>query len=108
MSTDDIMALAESFGLAYHRSLKDPSLETAKQCLAKQKALLKAVEQLAADATRYRWLFSARTEDECKDQTTVGTPPLPQDQVIGYLAGFYAEKAHVDEIVDAAMKGETP
>lgn len=61
------------------------------------------VAELEADAARYEWLFSARTESECSDEDVGLKPPRAQDLVVAELAGFYTHKAGVDAIVDAAM-----
>lgn len=60
------------------------------------------------DAGRYRWLMSARTEDDAAACVVNGPPPvLPQDEVISTLGSWYFHKELADSLVDAAMKGAT-
>jgi hypothetical protein len=65
-------------------------------------------DELQADAARYRWLFGARTAEECASETAICSfDPLPQDLVISEVSGFYCHKELVDQMVDAAMKGKS-
>lgn len=66
--------------------------------------VLGILEGVNRDSERYRWLFGARTEAECEDENVGFNPPLPQDLVIADLAGFYAHKKYVDDVIDAAIK----
>jgi hypothetical protein len=61
-------------------------------------------ESVLEDAARYRWLFGARTEAQsaCVPETVF--KPLPQDEVLSHLQGFYMSKPVVDALVDAARK----
>ena len=58
----------------------------------------------ALDAARYRWLFGARTDDQAASVTETVFKPLPQDEVLSHLQGFYMSKAVVDALVDKARK----
>lgn len=73
--------------------------------IAALEARLAAAE---GDAGRYRWLVSARTEDDAAACVVNGPPPvLPQDEVISTLGSWYFHKELADSLIDAAMKGAT-
>jgi multidrug resistance efflux pump len=90
----------------------EAELELQKALVAEAQAMTAKVcaenEALRADAERYRWLFSAHTTESLDKAQRWGEQPesKPQDAAIGYLAGWYCDKATADKIVDAAMKGQ--
>ena len=92
MSTDEIMALAD---LYYHNPYRDGSHTHLVYADQKRVALLKAVEALAADAARYRWLR------------------LNYDDSLVMVGGdkgcaeMLMEK-ELDRAIDSAMQKETP
>jgi hypothetical protein len=61
-------------------------------------------DSVLEDAARYRWLFGARTEAQAASETETVFKPLPQDEVLSHLQGFYMSKPEVDALVDAARK----
>ena len=61
-------------------------------------------ESVLEDAARYRWLFGARTEAQAASVPETVFKPLPQDEVLSRLQGFYMSKPEVDALVDAAHK----
>ena len=62
-------------------------------------------EQDSIEAKRYRWLFGARTAEECaSEDICYSGKPLPQDLVISELSSFYCHKELVDVMIDSAMK----
>ena len=63
-----------------------------------------AADSLLEDAARYRWLFGARTDAQTMSVSETVFKPLPQDEVLSHLQGFYMSKAVVDALVDAARK----
>lgn len=63
-------------------------------------------EQDRLDAARYRWLFGARTEDECQNWKVGHLPLKPQDRVIGQVATVFMPKVAVDGEIDDAMEAE--
>lgn len=63
-------------------------------------------EQDRIDAERYRWLFGARTEAECKHWNVGLLPHKPQDLIINQAATIYMPKVAVDEEIDAAMAAD--
>ena len=69
-------------------------------------ALMGTPDADAADAARYRWLFGARTNEECADEDVGAAAPLPQDICLSKFASWYADKETVDAAIDAAMKGK--
>lgn len=93
MTTDEIMKLVDEYAeRAFVQGLRRAKkLEGLEETRA---SLLKAVEKIAADAARYRWLRV------CENDNTV----------------IYGDTSHVelmmeevlDAAIDAAMKGETP
>ena len=62
------------------------------------------IAQLEKDAARYRWLFGARTEVQVASVSETVFKPLPQDEVLSHLQGFYMSKTDVDALIDAARK----
>lgn len=56
------------------------------------------------DAQRYRWLFDARTEDQCADENVGLMAPKQQDLVLAKIATTYMHKEAVDALVDEAME----
>ena len=69
-------------------------------------AIMEKPDADALDAARYRWLFGARTEEECADENVGMASPLPQDICLSTFASWYADKETVDAAIDAAMKGK--
>lgn len=66
-------------------------------------ATLKTVAApVAEDAARYRWLFDARTTAQTETVSGTVFNPVPQDEILAYLQGFYVCKERVDALVDAA------
>ena len=65
------------------------------------------IEQLRGELARYRWLFGARTAEECASEDVGLKPPFAQDFVLADLSCFYSHKELVDDMIDTAMKGET-
>lgn len=63
-----------------------------------------AADSVLEDAARYQWLFGARTEAQSACVSETVFKPLPQDEVLSHLQGFYMSKAVVDALVDAARK----
>lgn len=63
-----------------------------------------AADSVLEDAARYRWLFGARTDAQAVSVSETVFKPLPQDEVLSHLQGFYMSKAVVDALVDAARK----
>lgn len=60
-------------------------------------------EQVLEDAKRYRWLFGARTHEECSDEDVGLKPPKAQDRVISAVAITYLDKDSVDRLIDREM-----
>ena len=65
-----------------------------------------AAGNVQEDAARYRWLFGARTPSQVTSVQETVFKPLPQDEVLGHLQGFYMSKADVDAAVDAAIAAQ--
>ena len=63
-------------------------------------------DDVVKDAARYRWLFGARTPSQVTSVQETVFKPLPQDEVLGNLQGFYMSKADVDTLVDAALAAQ--
>ena len=63
-----------------------------------------SVDSVLEDTARYRWLFGARTEAQAACVSETVFKPLPQDEVLSHLQGFYMSKTDVDALVDAARK----
>ena len=63
-------------------------------------------DDVVKDAARYRWLFGARTPSQVTSVQETVFKPLPQDEVLGHLQGFYMSKADVDTLVDAALAAQ--
>ena len=63
-------------------------------------------DDVVKDAGRYRWLFGARTPSQVTSVQETVFKPLPQDEVLGHLQGFYMSKADVDAAVDAAIAAQ--
>ena len=61
-------------------------------------------DSVLEDADRYRWLFGARTDAQAVSVSETVFKPLPQDEVLSHLQGFYMSKTVVDALVDAARK----
>jgi len=65
--------------------------------------------ELSEDAERYRWLFGARTAEECANANvtnTVYAPPKEQDKVMAALFSFYICKEDADTTIDAAREAQ--
>lgn len=91
MSTDETMALAD---LYYHNPYRDGSHTHLVYADQKRAALLKAVEQLAVDAARYRFL---RLNYD--------------DSLVMYGDNSHCEMMMTEELdnaIDSAMQKETP
>lgn len=58
------------------------------------------------DAARYRWLFGARTAAQVETVSGTVCNPLPQDEIIAELQGFYLHKEMVDTLVDHCMAAQ--
>ena len=56
------------------------------------------------DAARYDWLFGPRTAAQAVSVPDTVFKPLPQDDVLSQLQGFYMSKSQVNALVDAARK----
>lgn len=69
-------------------------------------AALAATQPAAQDAKRYQWLFGARTKAQIQSASGTVCNPLPQDEVLSELQGFYMHKDDVDAIVDAALAAQ--
>ena len=65
---------------------------------------VQAADSVLEDADRYRWLFGARTDAQAVSVSETVFKPLPQDEVLSHLQGFYMSKTVVDALVDAARK----
>ncbi|HTH09708.1 MAG TPA: hypothetical protein VMA55_09065, partial [Acidovorax sp.] len=61
-------------------------------------------DSVLEDAARYDWLFGARTDAQVSSEISTVFNPLPQDEVISHLQGFYMSKSEVNALVDAARK----
>ena len=61
-------------------------------------------DSVQEDAARYQWLFGARTEAQAASVSETVFKPLPQDEVLSHLQGFYMSKTDVDALVDAARR----
>ena len=59
-------------------------------------------EPLTDDAERYRWLFSAHTDESLAEAAKTGEQPevTPQDIAMGQLSAWYYTKQQADEIID--------
>ena len=95
MSITQITPVEQSLMVALHNTT-----EVLKQVTAERDAL-------RADAKRYRWLFGARTAEECASEDIGLKPPFAQDLVLADLSGFYSHKELVDDMIDTAMKGKS-
>ena len=82
-TTDEIMKLADMYASKFH------PLDIRES----RSALLKAVEQLAADAARYRWLRSYLPSDDTSRDDAIVACTNPEQ---------------VDAAIDAAMQKGTP
>ena len=89
---------AEEFARAIESEVRRLHAENA------DRAASAPADSVLEDAARYRWLFDARTEAQVANVHDTVDTPLPQDEVLSRLQGFYMSKAHVDAIVDAARK----
>ena len=76
----------------------------ATQQAAPQPAPAPLSDDVVKDAARYQWLFGARTEAQAASVSETVFKPLPQDEVLSHLQGFYMSKTDVDALVDAARK----
>ena len=63
-----------------------------------------AAESVLEDAARYDWLFGPRTAAQAVSVPDTVFKPLPQDDVLSQLQGFYMSKSQVNALVDAARK----
>jgi len=119
-ATDEIMKRADDYAESARRDGRnnDPHVTT----LRYRAALLKAVEAMAADAARYRWLrdrMQIRWESPISggDKRKVLTMRVghefldskkrPESGWTG-MSYFHECREKVDAAIDAAMKGETP
>ena len=90
-TTDEVMSLADAYATQMIHAHYRPTLDA-------RAALLKAVEQLAADAARYRWLRATMNWVSSHGQRidVRNDPELLDASIDGMIA------------VNAAMKGEAP
>lgn len=57
----------------------------------------------AKDAACYRWLVGARNDEALKNASNEQPAPLPQDEVIAWMAGNYFTKNDADAVIIAAQ-----
>lgn len=111
-TTDEIMALADQYASKFHPMNIREARTT----------LLKAVEAMAADAARYRWLRD-RMQIRWESPISGGDKRKVLTMRVGHefldskkrpesgwtsMSYFHECREKVDAAIDAAMKGETP